>query len=113
MGAPLSRLPAPAAAPPAAAPFGRHETRNVIIVTIDGVRWQEVFGGVDEQLAHSAGMSKCEVLAGGELMPNLHRHFVDRGVVIGAPGYGQMEASGPNFVSLPGYEEIFTGRTST
>ena len=82
-------------------------------MTIDGVRWQEVFGGVDEQLAHSAGMSKCEVLAGGELMPNLHRHFVDRGVVIGAPGYGQMEASGPNFISLPGYEEIFTGRTSS
>lgn len=97
----------------ATSPVGRHATRNVIIVTIDGVRWQEVFGGVDEQLARSAGMSKCEVLAGRELMPNLHRHFVDRGVVVGAPGYGQMEASGPNFMSLPGYEEIFTGRTSS
>jgi phosphopentomutase/2,3-bisphosphoglycerate-independent phosphoglycerate mutase family metalloenzyme len=105
---------APAAGARAAASrAGQHQTRNVIIVTIDGVRWQEVFGGVDEQLAHSAGMSKCEVLAGGELMPNLHRHFVDRGVVVGAPGYGQMEASGPNFMSLPGYEEIFTGRTSS
>jgi hypothetical protein len=83
----------------ATSPVGRHATRNVIIVTIDGVRWQEVFGGVDAQ--------------GRELTPNLHRHFVDRGVVVGAPGYGQMEASGPNFMSLPGYEEIFTGRTSS
>src|SRR6266404_2013472 len=105
---------APAAGAHAALPpVARRQTRNVIIVTIDGVRWQEVFGGVDEQLAHSAGMSKCEVLAGRELTPNLHRHFVDRGVVVGAPGYGQMEASGPNFMSLPGYEEIFTGRTSS
>jgi hypothetical protein len=106
-------IPAATSAHAAARPAGRRATRNVIIVTIDGVRWQEVFGGVDEQLAHSAGMSKCEVLAGGELMPNLHRHFVDRGAVIGAPGYGEMEASGPNFMSLPGYEEIFTGRTSS
>jgi hypothetical protein len=92
----------------ALAPVARHRTRNVIVVTIDGVRWQEVFGGVDVQLARGAGVSAC-----GELMPNLHRYFVERGVVVGAPGYGEMEASGPNFVSLPGYEEIFTGRASS
>ena len=71
-----------------------HQTRNVIVVTIDGVRWQDVFDG-------------------GELTPNLHRRLADRGVVIGAPGYGVMEASGPNYVSLPGYTEIFTGRASS
>ena len=26
------------------------EARNVILVTIDGLRWQEVFGGADERL---------------------------------------------------------------
>jgi hypothetical protein len=88
-------------------------TRNVVIVTIDGVRWQEVFGGIDAVRARSAGMSSCEILAGGELTPNLHRHFAGRGVVLGAPGYGEMVASGPNFVSLPGYQEIFTGRASS
>jgi hypothetical protein len=34
-----------------------------------------------------------------------------RGVALGAPGHGEpFSASGPNFVSLPGYTEMFTGR---
>jgi len=33
-------------------------------------------------------------------------------VVIGAPGHAEMTASGPNYVSLPGYREIFTGHAS-
>ncbi|MDB4969683.1 MAG: uncharacterized protein JWN44_5372 [Myxococcales bacterium] len=95
----------------ASRPSGR--TRNVVIVTIDGVRWQEIFGGIDVARARNAGMSACDVVEGAELTPNLHRHFAGGGVVIGAPGYGEMIASGPNFVSLPGYEEIFTGRASS
>jgi hypothetical protein len=93
-----------------AAPRRDGRTRNVVIVTIDGVRWQEIFGGIDVPRARAAGMSGCDVVDGAELTPNLHRHFAGGGVVIGAPGYGEMVASGPNFVSLPGYEEIFTGR---
>jgi hypothetical protein len=96
-----------------APPHDGGRTRNVIIVTIDGVRWQEIFGGIDVARARNAGMSACDVVDGAELTPNLHRHFAAGGVVIGAPGYGEMVASGPNFVSLPGYEEIFTGRAST
>ncbi|HEY2744905.1 MAG TPA: alkaline phosphatase family protein [Polyangia bacterium] len=91
-------------------PSGR--TRNVIVVTIDGVRWQDVFGGIDVERARVAGMPACAI-SDGDLTPNLHRYFAAGGVVIGAPGYGEMVASGPSFVSLPGYEEIFTGRTST
>jgi hypothetical protein len=29
---------------------GQHATENVVIVTLDGMRWQEVFKGVDEAL---------------------------------------------------------------
>jgi len=105
--------PAPVATAAHAAPRPDGRTRNVVIVTIDGVRWQEVFGGIDAPRARDAGMSACDILAGGELTPNLHRHFAAGGVVIGAPGYGEIVASGPNFVSLPGYEEIFTGRASS
>ncbi len=27
-----------------------HKTENLIIVTLDGMRWQEVFGGIDSQI---------------------------------------------------------------
>jgi hypothetical protein len=41
-------------------------------------------------------------------MPSLHR-LIDRGVALGA-AEAPMVASGPRFVSLPGYREILTGR---
>jgi len=88
-----------------------HQTRNVIVVTVDGVRWQEVFGGVDPDRARKAGFRAWEITGARELLPNLHRYFVDDGVVIGA--HGEMVASGPNYVSLPGYREIFTGHPSS
>ena len=30
-----------------------HKTENIVIVTLDGMRWQEVFGGVDSVLINS------------------------------------------------------------
>jgi hypothetical protein len=63
----------------------------VVLVVLDGVRWQDVF--VPENT------------------PVLHRMISERGAAIGASGHGPtMSASGPAFVSLPGYSEIFTGR---
>lgn len=70
------------------------ETNPVIVVTVDGVRWQDVVG------------------PNGPLnVPNLYRAG---GAILGAPGHGEpFTASGPNFVSLPGYTELFEGRTHT
>lgn len=73
------------------------ETTPVIVITIDGVMWQDVYG------PH-----------GRELVPNLWREAGAHGVALGAPGHGeQLAASGPNFVSLPGYTELFEGKTHT
>src|SRR5207248_1473202 len=73
-------------------------------------RWQEMFVGVDPDLARSHGVA--DVASAAELLPNLHRLIASRGVALGAPGHGEpMNATGPNFVSLPGYTEIFSGRT--
>jgi Metalloenzyme superfamily len=83
----------------------------VILVVLDGVRWQEIFSGVDPVLAaaHRAG----PVVSARELLPSLYAALDARGVALGAPGYGVIAASGPNFVSLPGYTEIFGGRPPT
>ncbi len=80
----------------------------VILVVLDGVRWQEMFSGVDPVLAaaHRAG----PVISARKLLPSLYAALDARGAAVGAPGYGVIAASGPNFVSLPGYTEIFGGR---
>ena len=33
---------------------GQHKTENLVIVTLDGMRWQEVFKGVDEALMNDS-----------------------------------------------------------
>ncbi len=75
----------------------RAERPQVVIVVLDGVRHQEIF---DDNLA-------------GEITPNLRRLASTRGALVGGPGESDaMWATGPNFVSLPGYREIMTGRPS-
>lgn len=82
---------------------------SVVLVTIDGARWQEIFGGVDAALARRHGLSAHEVVPADVLLPNLHRRVAARGVAIGAPGHGLIRASGPRHVSLPGYLELLSG----
>jgi hypothetical protein len=85
------------------------EPPQVIVVAIDGVRPREVFDGVDPDLAARQGLSGTRTGA-SDLMPNLHRLARTRGVLLGGPRDGPIWATGPNFVSLPGYREIMTGR---
>jgi hypothetical protein len=69
----------------------------VVLVVLDGVRWQEIFGAADRSSARA-------------LVPNLQRLLETRAVGLGAPGHGaEVSASGPQFISLPGYREIFAG----
>lgn len=77
---------------------------NVVIVTLDGVRWQEIFDGTEP------ARSKTSKVPASQLMPNLYAFGTERGAFIGAPGHGEIRASGPNFVSLPGYTELMSGR---
>lgn len=76
----------------------------VVLVTVDGVRWQEIFEGTDP--GRTARPRRA-----AELVPNLERLARERGAAVGAPGLGLVRASGPEFVSLPGYTEILTGRS--
>ena len=86
----------------------------IVLVTLDGTRWHEVFEGVDAKLAASHGLAASDVVGAAELMPNLHRIIATHGAALGAPGHGApIRASGPNFVSLPGYAELLSGRTVT
>jgi len=99
--------PVPAAVPPPVetqATEIRVPAGPVIIVTLDGTRWQEVFEGTE---ALRTGAPR---LPARELLPNLYLLGTERGAFLGAPSFGTIAASGPNYVSLPGYTEIFSGR---
>ncbi len=73
---------------------------RVVLVTIDGVRWQEVANGVDPRLGPSLPRRD-----GRALVPTLYA-LADRGVGI----VGEVRSSAPRPVSLPGYREMLTGR---
>lgn len=79
----------------------------VIVVALDGVRWQEIFQGTEDLHARDP---RVPLLDPEQLVPTLSRWGTLEGSTVGAPGFGAMRASGPEFSSLPGYTEIMTGR---
>src|SRR6185369_16277406 len=75
-----------------------HKTRNIILVTADGLRWQELFTGIDPLLMNEktanmkddAGKSRRERYGSDsaedrrkKLMPFFWNEFVPGGVVFG------------------------------
>ncbi len=86
----------------------------VVLVVLDGVRWQEVFGGVDRTLARQHGLSPAPWGTARALMPNIQQLLDSDAMAIGAPGHGaEMATGGPQHISLPSYREIFTGKVDT
>lgn len=98
-------------------------TPKLVLVTLDGVRWQEVFGGIDEslvnhkQFTHSA--AELEKSFGHELrvnrrallFPFLWSIIAKQGILIGdRTEKSYMNVSNPWWFSYPGYNEILTGR---
>jgi hypothetical protein len=93
--------------------------QNVILVTADGLRWQELFRGLDPVLAKekTAHMSEAdpryeryhrasEVESRQALLPFFWKQFAPRGVVL-----PNVHITNHFRVSYPGYSEILTGRT--
>ncbi len=86
--------------------------RAAVVIVLDGARWQDVLLGVDGELAREAKMDPRT--ANTPTMPRLAELARTRGAVFGAPESGTViRASGPNFVSLPGYTEILGGHPPT
>ena len=99
--------PPPTSAIAAVAPIAKTPD-PVVFVVVDGVRWQEIFRGTDPALSPPTIPKQTAE----QLTPKLHAIMRDRGAAIGAPGRSRIAASGPRFVSLPSYREIFSGESS-
>jgi len=103
----------------------QRKTKHIILFTSDGVRWQDLFTGIDPLLMHekAAGMGEgVEELRSrlwkpapeerrAALMPFFWKTLVPRGTVLGNLHKGSsMQVSNRYRVSYPGYSEILTGR---
>lgn len=97
-------------------------SENIIVVTLDGMRWQEVFGGADSLLTfdstarYNAGYVQKRFWAPTarerreKLMPFFWSDLVKNGVIVGNRTYGsRVNNANPYWFSYPGYNELFTG----
>lgn len=99
------------------------QPRNVIIITTDGFRWQELYGGMDTALANNKKFNEGDSLflykkywAANplerriKLMPFMWQTLVNEGALYGNRSKGnKVDVANPHWFSFPGYSEIFTG----
>lgn len=103
-----------------------HKTENLIIVTLDGMRWQEVFGGVDSSLMNNkeynrdASSMKSSFWSDDmnerrkKLFPFLWTTLASEGQLYGNRMLNNnVNTANPYWFSYPGYNEIFTGYPDT
>ena len=93
--------------------------QRLILVTMDGTRWQEVFRGPDPVLVADKRFTHPDMKdaiekswkGGADLMPFLHSLPARGGVLTGNRDAGEcMAVTNAMWFSYPGYNEIFTGR---
>lgn len=101
--------------------------KNIIIVTTDGFRWQEVFTGMDSTIVETPEFNqhkkeelykkygaKTPVERREKLMPFLWNTIGTKGQIYGNRLYGnKVDNSNPYWFSYPGYSEIFCGYVDT
>jgi hypothetical protein len=108
--------------------LAEHQTENVIVVMLDGLRWQEVFSGADPEMLKTLGpvalgdpqkrAESAQRVYGREtaaerrqaLMPFLWSVMATQGQLFGNRDLGSNSqvTNGLNF-SYPGYNETLTG----
>lgn len=99
---------------------------NVIIITLDGMRWQEVFGGVDSALMNNAAYTHDPksmkamywhddaTVRRQKLFPFFWSKIAQSGQLHGNRAYGnKVDVANRYRFSYPGYNEIFTGYPDT
>ncbi|MCB0630452.1 MAG: alkaline phosphatase family protein [Saprospiraceae bacterium] len=98
------------------------KTENVILITLDGMRWQEIYGGIDSALLHnetytphSEGMEKMFWADTPEerrqlLLPFFWNTIAAEGQLYGNRWKGnKVNCSNSMWFSYPGYSEILCG----
>ena len=103
--------------------FAQRKTENVLLVTLDGLRWQDVFTGADNRMMNKpdGGVKEIRQLRKdfyrGDaearralLMPFLWEVVAKQGQIFGDPSRrARAVLTNPHKFSYPGYSELLTG----
>ncbi len=109
------------------AQFGaERKTANIILFAMDGMRWQEIFGGVDSSLMNDhaytrepgAMKSKYWAVNAAErrrkLMPFFWDTIARNGQLYGNRNLGNLvDVANPYKITYPGFSEVITGNPDT
>lgn len=109
------------------AALAQDKDQKIIIITTDGLRWQEVFKGMDAEIAKnpkfnqedSAGIfkkywDKTEAGRRQKLMPFFWGTLAKQGQIYGNRAFdNKVDNANPYWFSYPGYSEILTGHVDT
>jgi hypothetical protein len=105
----------------------QRKTRNVIVITTDGFRWQELFNGMDTALANNKKFNEGDSAYIYEkywsenakerrqkLMPFMWSTISTKGQIYGNRNLGsRVDNKNPYWFSYPGYSELMTGYVDT
>lgn len=101
--------------------------QNIIIITTDGLRWQELFAGMDSAIANNQKFNQGDssyiyknywATTAGErrkkLMPFFWTMFKEQGTIYGNRNLGsKVDVVNKYWFSYPGYSELMTGYPDT
>ncbi|MBC7873617.1 MAG: alkaline phosphatase family protein [Ferruginibacter sp.] len=105
----------------------QRQTENIIIITTDGFRWQEVFKGMDSAIGNNSKFNQGDSATiyknywhnneqerRKKLMPFLWSTVITKGQLFGNRVLGsKVDNANSLWFSYPGYSEIFTGYVDT
>lgn len=108
---------------PSATPSTIPSAPNLIVITTDGLRWQEIFNGLDLALANHKKFNhgdsaylfnKYDAATASErqakLLPFITQNLGKKGLLFGNRfKENKVDVANPHWFSYPGYNEIFTG----
>ncbi len=99
-----------------------NKENKLVIITLDGFRWQEVFNGADSSIInnpdYNADVANTKALYWSQtkeerrkkLMPFFWNILSQQGEIYGNRQYdNKMNVANPYALSYPGYNELFTG----
>lgn len=103
------------------------KTENIIIITTDGLRWQELFKGMDPSIANNKKFNQGDstyiynkywsdspLQRREKLLPFIWSAVASKGQLFGNKDYNnKVNNANPYWFSYPGYSEIMTGYADT
>ena len=101
------------------------KTKNIVVVTLDGYRWKELFTGADDELINTKAFNTQKDVKDkywrataeerrNTLMPFFWNTIAKKGQIYGNRNVGNfMNVKNRYWFSYPGYNEMFTGYPDT